>query len=69
MTKSKIERCRQALIDKFGDLTIIIVVDSFYGRPVFSHKLSTINISCTADLREVERIIMTGRPRTIRAKI
>ena len=69
MTKSKIERLRKELIEKHGDRTIIIVKDRFSGNPIFHHTISTINISCTADLKEVERIIMTGQPRIIRSKI
>lgn len=69
MTKSKIERLRQELIAKHGNRTIVEVVDRFSGRTIFKHTISTININCTADIKEVERIIMTGRPRIIRTNL
>ena len=69
MTKSKLERCRKALIARFGDRTIIVVNDRFSGATIFHHTISTVNLSCTADLREVERILLDGKPRIIRTKI
>ena len=69
MTKSKLERYRKALMAKFGDRTLIVVKDRFSGAPIFRHTISTVNLSCTADLREVERILLDGKPRIIRTKI
>lgn len=69
MTQSKLERLRKALIAKHGDRSIIKVVDRFSGAVIFTHSISTVGITCTADLREVERIIAEGKPRIIRAKI
>jgi len=69
MTKSKLERCRKALIEKFGDRTLIVVKDRFSGATIFHHTISTVNLSCTADLREVERILLSSQPRIIRTKI
>lgn len=69
MTKSKLERCRKALIAKFGDRTLIVVKDRFSGAPIFHHTISTVGITCTADLREVERILLDGKPRIIRTKL
>ncbi len=69
MTQSKLERLRKELIAKHGDRTLIIVQDRHTGATIFTHSISTVGITCTADLREVERIIAEGKPRIIRAKI
>lgn len=74
-TKTKIEKERQRLIEKYGDKVLIEIVDHYYPEITFiktnetqrnvcaTIKVSQIQIDNTADLKEVERRLMeNGSP-------
>ena len=69
-TKTKIEKERQRLIEKYGDRVLIEIVDYYYPEITFTKtgttqcnvcttiKVSQVQIDNTADLKEVERRLM-----------
>lgn len=69
-TKTKIEKERQRLIEKYGDKVLIEIVDYYYPEITFTKtgttqrnvcatiKVSQVQIDNTADLKEVERRLM-----------
>lgn len=69
-TKTKIEKERQRLIEKYGDKVLIEIVDYYYPEITFAKtgttqrnvcatiKVSHVQIDNTADLKEVERRLM-----------
>ena len=69
-TKTKIEKERQRLIEKYGDKVLVEIVDYYYPEITFTKtgttqrnvcatiKLSQVQIDNTADLKEVERRLM-----------
>lgn len=69
-TKTKIEKERQRLIEKYGDKVLVEVVDFYYPEITFTKtgttqrnvcatiKVSQVQIDNTADLKEVERRLM-----------
>ena len=65
MTKTKIERIRQELIAQYGDVTLV----QYYSRRtrnfVGSVKLSTVAITCTADMKDVQRVLHSGKTRQV----
>ena len=73
-TKTKIEKERQRLIEKYGDKVLIEIVDYYYPEITFPKtgttqrnvcatiKVSQVQIDNTADLKEVERRLMKGCP-------
>ena len=74
-TKTKIEKERQRLIEKYGDKVLIEIVDYYYPEITFTKtgttrrnvcatiKVSQVQIGNTADLKEVERRLMVkGAP-------
>lgn len=74
-TKTKIEKERQRLIEKYGDKVLIEIVDYYYPEITFTKtgttqrnvcatiKVSQVQIDNTADLKEVERRLMEkGNP-------
>lgn len=69
MTKSKLDRLRAKLIEKHGDRTLVIIIDRATNNEVFHVKLSNVNINNTAELKEVERILMEKEPRRRRVSI
>ena len=77
-TQAKLEKERQALIEKYGDVVLVKIVDHFFPTYIIDGEdecdekeniiavisLSNAGISNTADLNEIKRIIMEGKPRT-----
>ena len=65
MTQTKIERIRQELIAQYGDVTLV----QYYNRKtqhfVGSVRLSTVAITCTADMKEVQRVLRSGKTKQI----
>lgn len=69
-TKTKIEKERQRLIEKYGDKVLVEVVDFYYPEITFTKtgttqrnvcatiKVSQVQIDNTAELKEVERRLM-----------
>ena len=69
-TKTKIEKERQRLIEKYGDKVLIEIVDYYYPEITFTKtgttqrnvcatiKVSQVQIDNTANLKEVERRLM-----------
>lgn len=69
-TKTKIEKERQRLIEKYGDKVLVEIVDYYYPEITFTKtgntqrnvcatiKVSQVQIDNTADLKEVERRLM-----------
>ena len=69
-TKTKIEKERQRLIEKYGDKVLIEIVDYYYPEITFTKtgttqrnicatiNVSEVQIDNTADLKEVERRLM-----------
>ncbi len=69
-TKTKIEKERQRLIEKYGDKVLVEIVDYYYPEITFTKtgntqrnvcatiKVSQVQIDNTADLKEIERRLM-----------
>lgn len=68
MTQSKINAKRQELINKHGNIDIIVYIDYATHIELGRLKLSNIPLRNTADYNEVERILKEGAPRRIKVK-
>ena len=64
MTKSKIERIRQELLAQYGDIALVRLFSKKSKQLVKEYTLANVGINNTADMKEVQKIIREGRPRT-----
>lgn len=68
MTRTKILRLQAELVDKYGNVDMIHIVDEDTGRRVRTYKLTDITIENTADLKKAEDMAKNGKAITYLAK-
>ena len=65
MTKTKIERLRNEMIAEHGDVVLLKYVNKANDAVVSTITLSNAKIKCTADMKDVQKIVKTGKPREL----
>lgn len=65
MTKTKIERLRKELIEKHGDVVLLEMINTTTKVVESTIALSAANITCTADMKDVLKIVKSGKPRQV----
>ena len=65
MTKTKIERLRNEMIAEHGDVTLLKCLDRKTDAVVSTITLSNAKIECTADMKDVQKIVKSGKPRQV----
>ena len=65
MTKTKIERLRNEMIAEHGDVTLLKYISKESHAVVSVVTLSKAKIGCTADMKDVQKIVKSGKPREL----
>jgi len=65
MTQTKIERLRNEMIAEHGDVTLLKCISKETRNVVSTVTLSNASIKNTADMKEVQKIVKSGKPREV----
>ena len=65
MRKTKIERLRNEMIAEHGDVVLLKYVNKANDAVVSTITLSKAKIECTADMKDVQKIVKTKQPRIV----
>lgn len=65
MTRTKIERLRKELLDEHGDFALIRIFSKQTKSLIREVTISNVRINNTADWKDVQEIMRSGRPRHV----
>ena len=65
MTQTKIERLRNEMIAEHGDVTLLKCINRETRAVMSTISLSQAKIKNTADMKDVQKIVKSGKPREV----